>query len=69
MATDRVYRFEYLALFGSLILVLLETIIHLITWCLRELTKQSLNNSKLTPSQQVLSSDSAMISPRHSLTF
>ncbi|KAJ5343169.1 Alpha/beta hydrolase fold-1 [Penicillium brevicompactum] len=30
----RLFWFEYLALFGSLILVLLETIIHLITWCL-----------------------------------
>ena len=28
--------YEYLALFGSLILVLLETIIHLITFCLRK---------------------------------
>lgn len=36
-ATDiHVSRYEYLALFGSLILVLLETIIHLITWCLRQ---------------------------------
>ncbi|KAJ5958278.1 Alpha/beta hydrolase fold-1 [Penicillium vulpinum] len=30
----RLFWYEYLALFGSLILVLLETIIHLITWCL-----------------------------------
>ncbi|KAJ5981247.1 hypothetical protein N7499_001740 [Penicillium canescens] len=30
----RLFWFEYLALLGSLILVLLETIIHLITWCL-----------------------------------
>ncbi|KAJ5104538.1 Alpha/beta hydrolase fold-1 [Penicillium alfredii] len=30
----RLFWFEYLALFGSLILVLLETIIHLITFCL-----------------------------------
>lgn len=37
IATDlHVSRFEYLALFGSLILVLLETTIHLITWCLRQ---------------------------------
>lgn len=28
-------RFEYLALLGSLILVFLETVIHLITFCLR----------------------------------
>lgn len=31
-------RYEYLALFASLILVLLETVIHLITFCLREWT-------------------------------
>jgi hypothetical protein len=32
------YRTEYLALLASLVLVLLETIIHLITFCLREWT-------------------------------
>lgn len=32
----RTYRTEYLALLASLVLVLLETIIHLITFCLRE---------------------------------
>jgi lysosomal acid lipase/cholesteryl ester hydrolase len=32
----RLFWFEYLALFGSLLLVLLEWIIHIITFCLRE---------------------------------
>ena len=32
----RLFWFEYLALFGSLILVLLEWIIHIITFCLRK---------------------------------
>lgn len=36
-------RYEYLALFGSLILVLLETIIHLITFCLRVLCSMLLS--------------------------
>lgn len=41
-------RFEYLALFASLILVLLETIIHLITFCLREwICSQCLYQCKL----------------------
>lgn len=35
-ATDMRLRFEYLALLASLILVLLEAIIHLITFCLRK---------------------------------
>ena len=34
----RLFWFEYLALFASLILVLLEWIIHIITFCLREYT-------------------------------
>lgn len=38
--TQNSHRFEYLALFGSLVLVLLETVIHLITFCLRESTKR-----------------------------
>lgn len=32
----RLFWVEYLALFGSLILVLLEWIIHIITYCLRK---------------------------------
>lgn len=33
----RLFWFEYLALFASLVLVLLEWIIHIITFCLRKL--------------------------------
>jgi hypothetical protein len=33
----RLFWFEYLALFASLILVLLEWVIHIITFCLRML--------------------------------
>lgn len=37
----RLFWFEYLALFGSLILVLLEWVIHFITFWLRKYTKEA----------------------------